>query len=423
MKNTKTKKSLFESFLSLSLMYGLDLLLPLLVMPFLVRTIGIEKVGLLNFAMSSLSYLAILVNYGFNLTATKEIAQNKGHLQKQTLIFYRVMTTKLFLILLSVIILIPVVLAVPQYREFYYIYLLVFAGLCFQSLFPIWFFQGQQNLKFPIIQNAVIKSSFTVLIFFVVAKEADFWKAPLLTTIGYFVAMLASFVYMVKKYKVSFVFSTFSEVKSQLKTGLYVFLSQVKISFFSNFNVILLGFLAGNVAVGYFTSADKIIRALAVIQVPVTATLFPYFSNLLLTDKPKAFAMINKIALLSALAYLPVLILFFWYAPEITILVFGKGMEPVAQLIRIMMPLPLFIILNNFSGTQMLLNMGKDKWYFNVLLSTAVLNIIVVLPLTLKFGYVGTSYAVLFSEFYLCLAMYGAFIMAKKQFLRLNTTT
>ena len=403
-----------ESFFSLSLMYGIDLILPLITMPYLMRIIGIEKVGLLSFVAATNAYFSIIINYGFTLTATKEVAihsQNPRELQQ---IFNKVTTSKFYLALFSFLLLLIIVLAFSDFRAHYGLYGIVFCGIFFQSFLPIWFFQGLQNLKRITLQNGLIKIIFTALIFVFVKKESDYWKVPTFNTAAFFFCAVLAYYYLFTHYRLRFLWSEFQDVKYQLKEGLYVFLSQVKISFFSSFNVLMLGLLVGNVAVGYFTAADKIVRALAVIQIPITASLYPHFSQLLRTDKYMAYRQINKIGYGAIAFYIPILLLTFVFSHLIAEVVFGVGADEISLLIRIMVPLPLLIILNNLAGKQMLLNMGKDKWFFNILLSNAVLNVCMVIPLTKIWGFEGTSYSVLISEIYLCAAMYMGFLKVKK---------
>lgn len=392
------------------------MLLPLITIPYLIRFIGLDKVGLLNFATATIAYFGIIVNYGFNLTATKEVAVNSENPEELARIFNSVTTSKIILILISAVILSLLLLIVPKFSEFYYLYLIIFIGVCFQNLLPIWFFQGMQNLKGITIQNTLLKLFFTILIFFLVKKESDFWIVPILTGAGFLFACVLSYFYVYKVYKLIYAVSPLKSVKNQLRSGLYVFLSQVKISFFSNLNVLILGFIAGNTAVAYFTSADKVIRALAVIQIPVVNSLFPYFSNLLKQNKLAAYSNINKIALIGTLLYLPIIVLIFVFSHEVVYFIFGKGMESAEKIVKILSLLPIFIFLNNLSGTQMLLNMEKDRLFFNVLLSTAILNVVLVIPLTYKYSFYGTAVSVFISEFYLCVMMYVAFLFAKKNY-------
>lgn len=410
------KKSLIESFFSLSMMYGLDLILPLLLIPFLIRYIGIEKVGLLNFATAAMAYFSIIINYGFNLTATKEVALCKDDVDARARLFNVVMTSKVFLSIVCVLFLGVLLWLVPRFRSEYLLYLIVFGGVFFQNMSPVWFFQGVGQLKQIALYNLIVKTVCTAVIFVMVKGPQDYMWVAILQTAGFFLVAVLSLVHLLSKYHIQVSIPLFSEVRTQLHNGMYVFLSQLKISFFSNFNVLILGFFAGNTAVGYFTSADKVIRALAVIQIPVTTTFFPHFARLLKENKKAAYALIRKLSAWAIGLYVPVLLLVFVFAYPLVQLVFGDGMEAVAVIIRILVLLPLLIILNNFAGTQMLLNMGKDKVFFNVLLSTAVLNVILVIPLTLKFSFYGTAVSVLISELYLCIAMFVMYNNARKTY-------
>lgn len=60
--NTENKKRLISNFMSLSVLRGFQFIIPLITLPCLVRTIGIENFGLVKFAISlNLYFGAILM--------------------------------------------------------------------------------------------------------------------------------------------------------------------------------------------------------------------------------------------------------------------------------------------------------------------------------------------------------------------------
>ena len=69
------KKELLESFCSLSILNILNLILPLITLPYLVHVIGIEKYGIYSFAYAIIQYILLISTYGFNLSATKLISE------------------------------------------------------------------------------------------------------------------------------------------------------------------------------------------------------------------------------------------------------------------------------------------------------------------------------------------------------------
>ncbi len=67
-------KTLFSNFISLSVLKGLNLILPLLTIPYLLGVIWVEKYGILAFVNAIVLYFQIVIEYGFNSTATRDIS-------------------------------------------------------------------------------------------------------------------------------------------------------------------------------------------------------------------------------------------------------------------------------------------------------------------------------------------------------------
>lgn len=405
-------KTLISNFVSLSALQGINLVLPLLLLPYLVRVLGMELYGLIAFSTAVVYYFQVITDYGFNLTATREISIHRNDSLKVSEIYNSVMIIKLVLLVFSLFILTVVVLIFSELSANYEIYFLSFGVVIGYTILPTWLFQGMEKMKFLTLSNLITKLFFTVLIFVFVKSKDDYLLVPIFTSAGYILSGIISLFIVRRRFKIPFASQKYATLKIHFIEGWYVFLSQLKITLFSNSNILILGIFAGNIQVGYFSSAEKIIRTLASLQTPIVNTMFPYISKNIKTAPLKIIGQIYKVAKIGSWCYLSIILGVFVFSEAIVKIMFGELLTDVVIALRIILIVPLFVFLNNLFGTQILLNTGKDKVFFLVLLFTAILNLILIFPLTYFYGYVGTSISMVFAEAFLFI---GMFYYAKRQ--------
>ncbi len=135
------KKTVTGNYLSLAILQVTNYLLPLLILPFLVRILGTEKFGLIMFAQALTTFLFVFVDFGFNLSGTREISLARNNQQKLSDIFSAIMVIKIGLILIALLFLIIIVNTFSRFNADSEIYYLSFGVVFGQALFPVWFYQ------------------------------------------------------------------------------------------------------------------------------------------------------------------------------------------------------------------------------------------------------------------------------------------
>ncbi len=186
----KDKKSLLSNFFSLSALQGVNMLLPLITLPYLVRVLGVEGFGLVSFSLSIIMFFVIFVSFGFELSATREISTNKNDPSKISEIFSSVMIIKIIMAMLSFIVLLILINSVDVLTSHSELYYATFGIVIGNAIFPLWFFQGMEKMKYIAYINISSTSFFTILIFVFVKSNEDILYVPILNSFGLITAGL-----------------------------------------------------------------------------------------------------------------------------------------------------------------------------------------------------------------------------------------
>ena len=119
------------------------------------KFIGQDKKKLLEnfFAYSFVQYFIMITDFGFGLSAVKDISANRDNILKRDEIFNAVIMAKLFLSFVCFIILCIIVITISKFRADCNIYFLTFLMVIGNAISPIWFFQGIEHMKYITFLN------------------------------------------------------------------------------------------------------------------------------------------------------------------------------------------------------------------------------------------------------------------------------
>ncbi|HDR7253085.1 TPA: flippase [Bacillus pacificus] len=391
-------KRLFMNFLSLLSVQGVNYLLPLITLPYLLRTLGPEKFGVIAFAQALIQYFVLLTDYGFNLTATKSISINREDKRELSRIFSTVMSIKLILMVISFIILICILCVFDKFGYYWEVYVLTFGMVLGNVLFPIWFFQGLESMKVISILNAISKLFFTISLFIFVKTAGDFYLVPALTSVGYIAVGIISLVIIKKKYQLIIVKPKFGDMQKELREGWDIFISTIAVSLYTISNTFILGIFTNNLITGYYASAEKLINAINGLINPISQTIFPHLSRIVRDSKDEALKFIRKVLKLNSIIFLGISILVFLFSELIVDLVFGPDYRESILVLRILSPLPLLVSISNILGVQVMINFGYKKVFSRILMFSSAINIILAAILVPLYNHIGTAIALLLIE-------------------------
>ena len=391
-----TFRRLMDNFLSLTALQGINMLIPLITFPYLVRVLGVEQFGVFSFIMAVMLYAEIITDYGFNLSATKHISINSDNQVKINEIFSSVIMIKTVMAVLFFLFLLLLIATVDKFAENGSLYAYAYGLILGQVLFPVWFFQGIEKMRYITILNAVSKIIFAVAIFIFVKSAEDLFLVFVFYSLGSLVAGAWAFKIAVKKFGVRFSLQSRENYIYYLKDAWYIFTSRVGVQLYQSVNIIILGFFASNAIVGYYSIVEKIVRAGGSIIASLPQAIYPYLAKLYKESIPMFYKRNTQVSLALLVIMIPLAGVVHVYAPEIlSVFIGGKPPQIIVTLLQILTPL-LAITVFATHFTNILVVLDESRLLNNIIIIAGLLNLVLVYPVIHFFEVVGLAWLNLF---------------------------
>lgn len=400
------KKRIIENISSLSLVQVTNYILLFITMAYLVRVLGPEKYGLVAFAQALIQYFIVITDYGFLHTAPKKVAVHRDDKEKLFQIFNSIMIIKFILLIISFIILLTLVFTIPKFRSDWNIYLATFLMVVGNILFPIWFFQGIEKMKYITYLNILSKLIFTILIFVFIKVQSDYIYVPIINSSGLIIAGVLSLWIIVKDFKVKIFFPSKNSIYEELKESWSVFLGMSAVSLYSTSNIFILGIFTNNTIVGYFKAGDTFIRALVGLLSPLSQATYPYVSRMVNISKKKVAKFVKKLLVIIGGSTFVLGLMIFFFAQNIVNIIFGHQYMSSVIVVQILSPLPFLIGLSSALTVLGLLAFNMNKTFSSIVALTGVINIMLALILCPVYKHIGISISLLIAEMFATIAVF-----------------
>ncbi|QKJ98823.1 MAG: flippase [Ignavibacteriota bacterium] len=413
LKIISNNKVLVKNFTSLSLLQLANYIFPVITLPYLVRVLGPEKYGVINFAAAFSAYFVIITDYGFNLSATQEISVNRNDKEKVSEIFSSVLTIKIILFFLSSGIFFLIVNMFELFSNDAGLYSIMFIGVVGIVLFPLWVYQSVEQMKYILIINVAIRSVTVVSIFLLVKVENDYLLLAVIYTITQVMTGITGLFFAIRKFDLRYLFPSKVQLLEQLKKGWNLFLSSIWINLYTTSNVFILGLFAPNSVVGYYSAADKVRIAFQGILSSMSQSVFPYVNKLLAESYQKFISFNRKLLKISVMIGIIISSSLFLFAEPIVKIVLGNEYSPSVIVLRIIAWLPLIIFLSNVFGIQTMLPLNYQKRFSQILFLAALINLMISFSIVPSYFEIGTAVSMLVTEIFVTLSFY-IFIRMKR---------
>lgn len=396
-----------------NLIYTLSgVLFPLLTFPYASRIMGPEGIGVVNFQMSFVNYLTLFASLGIPMYATREIARIRSDKELLRTTVQELLLISFVMILLAYFIVGVLCWSVPQLQQHKDVFLILSLTVGFTSIGCEWFYQGVEDFQYIAIRGIVIRALSVVLLFVLVRTPNDLLYYAFYTAFAAVGNNLLNF-YHLKSYGI---FSSFewSCIRPQrhLLSVFRIFLLSLITTIYLNLAQIILGLLKNEVAVGYFSAAQKIVNLVMMLLASLGNVMLPRLSNLIKEGRYKEFYdLAQRSADAMLMMSLPLSVGVFLLAPSLINLFCGSSFTPSILVLQILAFSIIWIAFSNLFGIQMLYPLDKENVVIIATGIGVIVNLILNFLLVKNHSQLGTAIALMLTEFIVTLSL---FLMGKR---------
>ncbi len=391
------KANLVQNYVFYILFQVVQVLTPIILVPYTTRVLGATALSVNAFTGSVLQWFIIFGVLGVTMYGNKEIARVSDNREKLSKTFLEIFVLKVInMALMGVVYLLFVYFANIEYKNIYYLQFFVLLA----SLFDItWFYLGIENFKTASIRNIALKIINVLLIFLLVKSENDL---PLFVIINGGTAFIGQIVlfFQLPKYIDRYPISLKSAYKNHMKANLILFVPQIAISVYSILDQTMTGILAPNIEeLAYYQQAIRFDKMFLYFITSIGMVMLPRIANEHAKGGHQKIKEYLSITLNIALYFsIPMMFGLIGISQTFVDWFLAAEFKPVGLLIAIISPIVILISLSNAFGVQFLVPTNRLKPYSFSVSMGAVTNFILNFLLIPTYGAIGSAISVVCAE-------------------------
>ncbi len=374
--------------------YSLRYLYLFLLIPYFSRVLGPEGYGVVLAAMSLMQVIWLLVNWGFSLDGTREIAITEASRYHQ--LFSKHFTSRLILTAVSIIIggiaIYYSVLLKEHWLAGIYAVLL---GIV--SAFNLgWYFNGSERPRKAVTLEALGFGLNLLFILLLVRGPNDSDQAIASILVSSVISTLLGHWWIRKEIKP--VKPSASAGIGLIKKTTPIFIYTSSVMMLGASSTYLLSTLSTADQVGFFGSAERLVNAGLSLMAPMGAIFIPKVTILFNQNRDKAFKAVQKVLLALLAIGLTGLFITHFAGKEIVHIIFGEHFDqsvPILQTLAIIFP---FYACTLVISTYVFIPLEHEKLLAKITIFGAVVNIVLAFLLASQYEGLGMAYARVISE-------------------------
>lgn len=374
---------------------------PIITLPILATSLGIESYGVLVFYTFLSLYVGVITQYAFDVTATAEVANDKSKVNE---IFWSVCAAKFALAMIGVLVAFCFILFSSSSEQLT-LFTVILLGTVVFAFNPLFVYQGLEIVKISSFSN-IISRLFTIpLVLLYVNSPSDLMAAALIQSASQVVPTVFNFLYLFCRSYVSL--PNLNKIKpfKEITQGWEVFVSSMATNIYTNSVPVIIGVLLGTQYVGIYNIANTVRVMIVGIFSSVCQAVFPKINSKYISDTSSAIYLYRKYFKASLfLSFLCCSFVFIFINITIS-LVLGDDFLKSAEVVRVILFSVPLSIANSFLGYMSLVPAKRNRDLLKSISIASIISIPTLITLTSLFGLVGSAFSIILIEVFIMLAL------------------
>jgi len=369
---------------------------PIISFSYIARIFGPQVYGSVVFAASFAAYFALVACLGLPVYGSREIARVRDDSRRLDTLYSELLLINALSSAFFFLCYLALFFFVHKIQEDVPLFVLFGLSIILNAFSIDWLFQGLENYAVIALRNFIFRSLSLVLIFVLIHKKADYLQFAAISVISTLGTNVMNVIASRKHVRLSF---SGLDVRRHVRPLLAIAGTVIMVSIYSNFDNVLLGFLADDTNVGYYGAAARIVRIVVYCITAIGAVVIPRYSYYIEKKMHEEYDTLARksIRLMYLLAF-PAMVGLFILAPTIVHVLAGSQFNHAISTVRIIVPIIIIIGLSNYIGWQVLFPRGKEVLLFFATSCAALIDIVLNLVLVGHFKNNGTAVALVAAE-------------------------
>lgn len=375
------------------------IIFPVITFPYAARVLMPEGIGVVNFLSSIVAYIVLLTSLGIPMYAVREVAKCRDDKEVRDQTTVEILTLSLVLCLFGYLIVWLLGSYVPQISRQSDLFYVLSLTVLFTSLGVNWFYQAVEDFKF-ITLRALVFRILAVAVLFLFVKDKEDLLIYAFVVVGSTVGNnFINFIHLRKYLSFQAIPWRRLRIWRHLQPALHIFIFNLITSIYLNLNTVMLGFMKGDEAVGYYTAGNKLSHVILSMVASLGVVMLPRCSNLIKKGHEKEFSEITSKSYRFVIALsFPCVAALIVLARPIILLFCGEEFVEATIVLYWTAPIIFIIGLTNVLGMQILYPLGKVNLVIRSVAGGAFFNLILNFLLIPIYGANGAAFSTFVAE-------------------------